>query len=133
MPARTAVPRPSLPGRCSGRTRGAAAASASAACPVPSGELSSMTSTSGAGTRAAPARSTAKAPPPRPKSGDEEDDPNPYDVTDLDLTPRCPHCAGEMESRDAVVCLHCGYNVQTREKAQTVKTIKNTFAEWVVW
>jgi hypothetical protein len=66
------------------------------------------------------------------KSDDEEwGDQNPYIVTDLDLTPRCPHCAGEMEEGD-VICLHCGYNVQTRVKAQTLKVVKTTFLEWVV-
>src|SRR5437588_12293152 len=43
---------------------------------------------------------------------DEND--NPYGVTELDLAPRCPNCAEEMESHDAVVCLHCGYNTLTR-------------------
>jgi hypothetical protein len=79
----------------------------------------------------APAKAKA---PPRPKPADDfDDDGNPYDVTDLDLTPRCPHCAGEMENREAIICLHCGYNTQTREMGKTVKAIRNTFGEWVLW
>jgi hypothetical protein len=30
--------------------------------------------------------------------------------------PRCPFCAWELESEDQVVCLRCGYNLQTRER-----------------
>jgi hypothetical protein len=43
---------------------------------------------------------------------------NPYGVTESDLTARCPHCAKEMDSEDAIICLHCGYNTRTREKPQ---------------
>ena len=52
----------------------------------------------------------------------EEND-NPYGVKTLDLTPRCPNCANELESGDAVVCLFCGYNTMTREWGKTEKTI----------
>lgn len=56
----------------------------------------------------------------------------PYAVTDLDLTPRCPHCANEMEEGD-IICLHCGYNTQTRERFQTRKTIEHTGFDWTLW
>jgi hypothetical protein len=73
-------------------------------------------------------------PPPHPKAADDlDDDGNPYDVTDLDLTPRCPHCAGEMESAEAIICLNCGYNTQTRQMGKTVKAMQNSFGDWVMW
>ena len=58
----------------------------------------------------------------KPAENEEEND-NPYGVTHLDLSPRCPNCANEMESADAIVCLHCGYNTMTREWGKTEKTI----------
>ncbi len=54
---------------------------------------------------------------------DEDEDSNPYAVTDLDLRARCPHCAQPMASEDAVVCLYCGYNIQTPEIGKTEKVI----------
>jgi hypothetical protein len=80
----------------------------------------------------APAR-PQPAPEPDRNASDLDDDGNPYEVTDLDLTPRCPHCAGEMESAEAIICLNCGYNTQTRQMGKTVKAIRNTFLEWVIW
>ena len=49
---------------------------------------------------------------------DDEEDANPYGVTALDTAPRCPDCANEMESEDAIICLHCGYNSRTRVKIE---------------
>src|SRR5687768_16006642 len=47
----------------------------------------------------APAKPTAPAKPSGPAADEDEyDNPNPYGVTTLDLTPRCPHCAAEFES-----------------------------------
>src|SRR5271168_3814742 len=40
---------------------------------------------------------------------DEDEGEDPYSVTTLDLAPRCPNCANEMPSAEAVVCLVCGY------------------------
>lgn len=74
------------------------------------------------------------APAPRPKTADDEDDnPNPYDITDLDLAPRCPHCANEMESPEAVVCLKCGYNTATRELGKTTRAFAHTPFEMMMW
>jgi DNA-directed RNA polymerase subunit RPC12/RpoP len=74
----------------------------------------------------------------RPKSAkeklDEEfADNNPYEVTALEEGHRCPHCANELESADAVICLHCGYNTMTREWAKTVKTVESTGLDWTLW
>ncbi|MBM4072498.1 MAG: hypothetical protein FJ271_26750 [Planctomycetes bacterium] len=60
---------------------------------------------------------------------DEDDGKNPYGITNLDLAPRCPNCASEMESEEAVVCLHCGYNTLTREWGKTEKVIATTGGE----
>ncbi len=62
---------------------------------------------------------------------DEEFGPasNPYGMTKLDLTPRCPHCANEMLSEDAVVCVYCGYNTLTRTWGKTKKVIAHTAGE----
>jgi DNA-directed RNA polymerase subunit RPC12/RpoP len=79
----------------------------------------------------APAKSKAKG-----KGGrgsDFEADLNPYVVLDNDLAYRCPHCAGEMESEDAIVCLHCGYNTHTRERHQTKKVYKTTGGDVFLW
>ena len=86
--------------------------------------------------KAAPAKKPGAKAAGKPKKDevyDEWSDRNPYDVTEQDHVFRCPHCAGEMESEDAVVCLHCGYNTQTRVKGQTLRVIKTTFPEWVAW
>jgi hypothetical protein len=54
---------------------------------------------------------------------EEEQGDNPYVVTELDLAPRCPNCAHEMPSADAVICLNCGYNTLTREWGKTEKLL----------
>src|SRR5579864_2485051 len=52
---------------------------------------------------AKPAKAAKAAPKPPAFPGEEDDNPNPYGVTELDLAPRCPNCANEMESEEAVV------------------------------
>jgi hypothetical protein len=59
-------------------------------------------------------------------------DNNPYAVTDTDLAIRCPHCAGEMEEGD-ILCIHCGYNTQTRERHETRKVHERTGGDYVFW
>jgi hypothetical protein len=73
----------------------------------------------------------AAPPPPKPKGA--YDEPNPYGVTETDLTYRCPHCAKEMESEDAVICLHCGYNTQTRKKAEIRRIYDLTPQDKMMW
>jgi hypothetical protein len=86
----------------------------------------------------------AKAPPdkagitkapakPKDKDEDEDEDANPYGVTTLDLAPRCPNCANEMESEEAIICLHCGYNTMTRQQARTRKVHDTTGGERFLW
>ena len=80
---------------------------------------------------AAPTKAKAKARPAGPPPKEVED--QPYKVIDLDLTPRCPHCAAEMPSPDAFICLSCGYNSQTRERHETRRALETTGRERFVW
>jgi hypothetical protein len=57
---------------------------------------------------------------------------NPYGLTQLDESLRCPFCAKEMET-DAVVCLHCGYNTQNRTHGKITRTYANTGSEQFMW
>jgi DNA-directed RNA polymerase subunit RPC12/RpoP len=58
---------------------------------------------------------------------------NPYGVTTPDLAPRCPNCANELESADARICLHCGYDTLTRRIGQTKKLLEHTGNERFLW
>ena len=69
---------------------------------------------------------------PKPTDEDEEDD-APIGVTALDTAPRCPNCANEMESEDAVICLTCGYNTRTRLQATTRAVEDTTKMTWFLW
>lgn len=80
-----------------------------------------------------PAKAVAKAPASKPAAGEDDDDPNPYGVTELDIAPRCPNCANEMASEEAVICLFCGYNTMTRTWGKTEKVIEMTGGEHFMW
>src|SRR5436309_9926666 len=58
---------------------------------------------------------------------------NPYGVSTLDLAPRCPNCANELESADARICLHCGYDTLSRTIGKTKKLIEHTSHERFLW
>lgn len=60
-------------------------------------------------------------------------DHNPYAVVETGLAHRCPHCAGEMESEDARICLHCGYDTWARERHQTKLTYETTGMDYFMW
>ncbi len=47
--------------------------------------------------------------------------PNPLGVIAEEDIPRCPFCAKELDPPDAKVCLHCGFNNLTRERAESKK------------
>jgi hypothetical protein len=66
------------------------------------------------------------------RADDDDDDPNPYGMVDMSFVPRCPDCANEMED-GAIVCLTCGYNTRTRERAKTRKIYYLTFGEHFIW
>ena len=38
-----------------------------------------------------------------------------------------------MEDAEAIICLTCGYNTQTRTQGRTEKTIANTGGDYVLW
>jgi DNA-directed RNA polymerase subunit RPC12/RpoP len=87
------------------------------------------------------ARSSAPKPQPAPKAvtnsppkpvadDDDEGDGNPYGVNDTDTSARCPECANLMESDDAIICLHCGYNTVTRERLVSKKIHDTTGMDW---
>ena len=46
-------------------------------------------------------------------------------------SPRCPHCAKELDPPDAIVCIHCGFNNVTRAKAETKKVWAPTIEDWI--
>jgi DNA-directed RNA polymerase subunit RPC12/RpoP len=81
--------------------------------------------------KAKPEPAAAVAPAPaeekKPERDEFESDPDPYGVKNQDLTIRCPHCAKEMASANATICLHCGYNTLTRERGKTDKVFGLTF------
>ena len=70
-----------------------------------------------------------------PKPGADEDDAKAYALshTTDDSVPRCPHCAQEMANAEAIICLNCGYNLQTRQQMGTKKTYETTAAERSAW
>lgn len=93
----------------------------------------------------AAAKPAAKAPEPpkpeeKPKSpfldDDDDDDADPgkaakpMGVIQEEDVPRCPHCAKELDPPDAIVCVHCGFNNQTRTKGETKKVIESDAADW---
>jgi hypothetical protein len=74
-----------------------------------------------------------KEPPKKPVDDDLEADHNPYGIDHLDLSPRCPHCAAEMESEDAIICLSCGYNTQTRMLVESRRLHRTTGGDVFIW
>jgi DNA-directed RNA polymerase subunit RPC12/RpoP len=84
--------------------------------------------------RAADANASAPVAPVTPgRDDDDEGDGNPYQFREIDLAARCPECANEMESADAIICLHCGYNTVTRERLSLKKTHDITHQERFAW
>lgn len=81
-----------------------------------------------------PAKSppSQKAPTKKNKADDEEEDDNPYGMVFVDLTPRCPECANEIEEGQ-VICLHCGYNMRSREFHKTRKVYYLTWGQHLIW
>lgn len=75
----------------------------------------------------------APAPAPVPPPADDEGDAKPYGVVTLELSHRCPECANELESEEAVICLACGYNTQTRTRHLTKKVYEPTGGERFMW
>jgi DNA-directed RNA polymerase subunit RPC12/RpoP len=47
--------------------------------------------------------------------------------------PRCPQCAAELESEEAIICLNCGYNQMTGQRINVVKTYSTTATDILLW
>jgi hypothetical protein len=76
---------------------------------------------------------TAKAKQAPKPDDDENESKNPYGVTETSLSPRCPHCAYELDPPDATVCLHCGFHMIRRQRVASVKTYDRTAGDWFLW
>jgi len=63
---------------------------------------------------------------------DDDDDEGPakIEVIKEDDSPRCPHCAQELDPPDAALCIHCGFNNITRAAAEVKKVWAPTFEDW---
>ena len=94
--------------------------------------------------QAAPPKADAPAKPPEKKkdakqtnaelNAEDDDGKNPYALAkDDDHVPRCPHCVKELESPDDTICLNCGYNLVTRERAATKTVYEPTGQEKFQW
>ncbi|MGF1578670.1 MAG: hypothetical protein ACFCD0_04835 [Gemmataceae bacterium] len=69
-----------------------------------------------------------------PEEDDDDDEGgDPYGVTTLDLTPRCPNCANPLESEESIICLYCGYNTQTRTWGKTKQVYESTGQDYFLW
>jgi predicted Zn finger-like uncharacterized protein len=65
---------------------------------------------------------------------EDDDGKNPYALAkDDDHVARCPHCVKPLESPDDAVCLHCGYNLRTRERAAVKVVYEPTGQEKFQW
>ena len=72
-------------------------------------------------------------PPPTPVV-DAEDDGKAYIVEQEDNSmPRCPFCAKEMASAEAMICLNCGYNTRTRTRPEVKAVYEPTSVEVFLW
>jgi LSD1 subclass zinc finger protein len=70
-----------------------------------------------------------------PLSFEEEavDAKNPYIVTETSLSPKCPHCAADIEPPDARICLNCGYDLEVRGRRDSRVVYERTAADFIMW
>jgi predicted Zn finger-like uncharacterized protein len=73
--------------------------------------------------------------PSKPAHHDDDDDgPRQYGLQETnDNLPRCPFCAQEMPSEDALICLNCGYNTRTRMRPEVKAVYEVTGGEQFLW
>ena len=102
------------------------------AVPAPAGKKPAAPAKGAGAKKKAPDSKAAKPKPAKPQDDDEENS-NPYGVTSLDTAPRCPECANEMESEEAIICLHCGYNTRTRSRVEAKAFEDITGMTWFWW
>jgi predicted Zn finger-like uncharacterized protein len=89
-------------------------------------------------TKAAPAAGPKTKAAPALKPEDDPNhpdyDPNKYTLEQSDdVLPRCPFCAQQMPSVDAIICLNCGYNTVTRQRPDIQQVYAPTAVEWFLW
>jgi hypothetical protein len=113
----------------------AAAEGAPAPAPAKTPASKAPAKAAGAATKAPPAKPTAEIDKNRLL---DPDDPEPgkgylFEPDKADAVARCPQCAYELESPEAILCLTCGYNLLTRVRLQTMKTYEMKFMDWVAW
>jgi Zn finger protein HypA/HybF involved in hydrogenase expression len=53
----------------------------------------------------------------------------PYGIESIETRARCPNCAELMADEKAIICIHCGYNTQTRTYGKTKRVFAATPAE----
>lgn len=80
--------------------------------------------------QAVPAKPAAPA---RVADDDDDGQVGPYGFQTIELKHRCPECAKELASEDTVVCLNCGYNLRTRTRVKTKKTVNITSTDRFLW
>ncbi|MBA4189484.1 MAG: hypothetical protein C0467_15960 [Planctomycetaceae bacterium] len=84
----------------------------------------------------APSKPAASPPPPPPEPAkspfmdDEEEAKMKVELIKEEDVPRCPHCAKELDPPDAKVCLNCGFNNLTRERAEVKRVVAATNEDW---
>ena len=74
----------------------------------------------------------APAPPPDVHEDDDDGPAKAMGVIQEDDVPRCPHCAKDLDPPDAAICLHCGFNNQTRLRAESKKVIEADATDWAM-
>jgi hypothetical protein len=79
-----------------------------------------------------PAKKAPEKSPAKKAVEEDDEDSNPYGVTEEYLGPRCPECANAMEEGDKI-CLHCGYNTETRQRAPSKMVEELTGLDYFLW
>lgn len=73
------------------------------------------------------------AKPPAKKKDKDDDDRVSYTMREENLAARCPHCAQLMDPPDARICLHCGYDLQKRERKASKLTVEHAAPDYILW
>ncbi|MFN4261566.1 MAG: hypothetical protein ACK4RK_19965 [Gemmataceae bacterium] len=64
---------------------------------------------------------------------DEDEGPPLYTLAEKETKRQCPQCSLILDPPDAVICLHCGFNLQTREKLSVRVTVETTTQDRIMW
>jgi hypothetical protein len=63
----------------------------------------------------------------------DDEGPKQYTVISENLAPRCPHCALPMDPPDARICIHCGYDMQKRQRHEHKRTYDQTGTDFFLY